>query len=286
VRDPSVYLRILERVFGYNIEIEPEFQDNPDEQIRMLATLGEASLAILDYFDSIIEGDDILDAVDTFHTFFAYNPSPDGTQTQIVVRLGADTAIATAFGIPPEDAAYQGNVPLSGTSNEILLGSEVNVATIVHEFGHQLDRWFRRSGLLGSQDQISNLLRSGVEQELLPIDEGAGMLLDLIYDDGIQGFAAKQLADAELWADLFMTAVLSGTGYEVYSILPDWVDEFIEAGREAIRDRQPLPFWDCFDPDQNEGNATCDYASVDFANDDLRSYINTVIRYLLSLTER
>jgi hypothetical protein len=294
LNDPDAYEYLLETAFGYRIDIDTTTLDTVQAQIQALATLGEANLHILDYFTEILGGNET-DALEAFHTFFGRNPD----NAQIIVLLGADAddeAGEPEYGfVPLNTECPEGDDECLEEQRTIYLGSEVNVATIVHEFGHQLDRWFRLSGFLSSQDtdwtQLSDLLRQGLVVDnnvtlVQSIGGAAGMALQEIYQYGIQGFAAKQLNDGELWADLFMTAVLSTAGevsgetYTIYSVTPEWRDTFI-AEAEA-NSNNPLWFWDCTDSNRNGGQSTCDYINVGFTDAELQTYINTVIQFLMN----
>jgi hypothetical protein len=241
------YEELLERVFGYDVEIDPTFQGTIEQQLQMLLNLGEASLAILDYFDSIITEGGILDAAEAFRTFFGYNPG--GADDRITVHLGANAATGDAtYGRvelpqPDQDDLYYDDPRW----NQINFGSEVNVATIVHEFGHQLDRWFIlfRTGVYGSG--ITNYLSSAGEGGVSPIYTATDERINLqgVYDNAIIGFAGKQMLPSEYWADLFMTAVLgnSNVEYRVQTIIsPDAA--FLErmTRRPDVDDRE---FWLC-----------------------------------------
>jgi hypothetical protein len=301
------YEGLIEDVFGYDIRIGDAFLNDVEASIGMLSTLNEASLAILDYFDNIITEGGILEAAEAFRTFFGRNPD----NTQIIVRLGADDddeAGEPEYGfVPLNTECLEGDDECLEEQRTIYLGSEVNVATIVHEFGHQLDRWFRLSGFLSSQNldwtQLSDLLRDGTA-DLPPIqaDEGARLSLDDTYRYGIQGFAAKQWNDGEIWADLFMTAVLAGSTpttcgpnspYCVFTIIdpPPQVLYALVAGGYVSGDTD----WICgriyHFPNYTEYNdgepftIMCDYRPVGFRESDfgpqLQEYTNRVIQYLL-----
>ena len=123
----------------------------------------------------------------------------------------------------------------------VYLGSEVRVSTIVHEFGHVIDR---------SNDIVSKFR---IHHSEWYGKTGTG-LNESILELAIEGFAGKQLLNAEVWGDLFMTAVLdpsvSGKTFQVYSttydLLTDFVDqveaELIAQGVENARDEASRTF--------------------------------------------
>ena len=131
------------------------------------------------------------------------------------VLLGEDNLLAEVFGLEPEEAdeaKYLGNVPLKASASgeeleKIYLGSEVNIATITHEFLHVLDR---------NTDITQDIVDHWVHKTEYRRTKTFTNLLSRI--------AAKQTVFAELWADVGMTAVLDPAvsdvrePYKVFSV--------------------------------------------------------------------
>lgn len=135
------------------------------------------------------------------------------------------------------------------------LGSNVNIATIVHEFGHVIDRSVHFTDYLSETLPPAGISRLASNAGLY------GINLDQTLHLAIQGFAAKQYYSEEFWADLFMTAVLdplvSGETYQVYSILPAAMDDFVELFAAAPEGENV--FFDC----RGDGEeVVCDYRDV------------------------
>lgn len=141
-----------------------------------------------------------------------------------MVNLGADAYFAENFSnISEDEAGYYGQVPASGP-NRMYLGSKADIPTIVHEFGHVIDKSkgftaylteaigpdgesriyveSRKYGEIHSTDHIEEFGNLGSEYYTFNLDT-------FVYREIIEGFVAKQYFVQELWADLFMTAVLN-----------------------------------------------------------------------------
>ncbi len=140
---------------------------------------------------------------------------------RLQVFLGAESLLAKSFDITEHVASYYGFVPLGLEKDDertrrMYLGSAVDIATIVHEFGHVIDR---------SADLTAHLdgkVGHG-EFRLMNADDKYGINLNRnVLDYAIEGFVGKQYLAQELLADLFMTAVLdpavSDTEYRVDAV--------------------------------------------------------------------
>jgi hypothetical protein len=187
--------------------------------------------AIVTYFDSLTDGQ----GLETFRRYFSRNP--DGTQ--IEVQLGANVETR---------GAYNGYVPLIGNNNTIYLGRNVNVATIVHEFGHQLDRWFKLSqGTMASgAEGLTGYIGGARTQGSLLYQETGKYNLDSDFiAQGLEGFAAKQFFRTEFFADLFMTAVLAGSGEQVFSLDIDGLNTSQRSELEVYQLQNISAFADC-----------------------------------------
>ncbi len=150
---------------------------------------------------------------------------------QLTIYLGADAYIAEVFpDVPEKDLGYYGFVPLPQSTeynlDKMFLGSKVSIPTIVHEFGHVIDRNIRVTrNLLGKLSDGEYRLRKGHSKYGVNLNK---QILELV----IEGFAAKQLDPSELWADVFMTAVLdpsvtlSDEPYKVFSVKAEYLSDF------------------------------------------------------------
>ena len=199
----------LESVYGYEINWASGRDTN---RLKQLHNLAQASTHIVNYLGQEVFDGDEAQALSVFQQRFSQSEA----YGQLMVHLGAD---AGAGG-----PAY-GRVPLQGSA-DMYLGSAVDIPTIVHEFGHVIDR---SKGIKNSYDTLISSWREWLAGVGLPLNS-------LIWQHAIEGFAGKQSLDREVWADLFMTAVLSPSNsgiskpYEVYSIIDDRLEEFAELG--------------------------------------------------------
>ena len=205
------YEDMLNKVFGFKIQ----WGTNDGNKLNQLQNLAKANVHIVDYLDHVIETKQNQDSEITGLSIYQRNFSQTDTGP-LKVWLGADSVLVKVFeleGADDKDAPYLGNVPLKASASgeeleKIYLGSEVNIATITHEFMHVLDR---------NTDITQEILNEWVHKTGVPPD-------DDIYKLVIKGFAAKQTVFAELWADVGMTAVLDlaadaiGKSYKVFSV--------------------------------------------------------------------
>ena len=226
--DAAYYEEMLETVFEFDIE----WGNNDENRLNQLQNLAKANIHFFNYL-AAEEGLNL--GVDkALEEFWKHFSRTD--QGKLKVRLGDNDAT---------DGKFFGRVPLPESTQEdldyIYLGSEVDIPTIVHEFGHVIDRNIDLRSYLQDSDRPDGRSR-------LASDAGIyGINLDQILDLAIGGFAAKQFYARELWADLFMTAVLdpsvSGKTYEVYSILSDALDDYYTLFEGM--DEGDNPFFDC-----------------------------------------
>jgi len=260
------YEVFLETVLGYSLEL------GSDISAVQMQTFAQANLAIIEYLNEVTNGN----GLQTFIEVWSQNPNGE----QVVIWFG-DVAEGNtggdSFGLVPQPESADGD-----SLNSIYLGSDVNVATIVHEFGHHLDRWFklRQDPAFGGEGGLTGYL-TGVG------DNNTSQMFDLTGGDfnlnldlvtfGMQGFAAKQMLPAEFFADLFMTAVLDGSGAQVFSLDVDVLDA---DSRNAIASGSGQAFWNC-----DNGNAVvfinnipysipCGFQTVGWENPELGSQIN------------
>ena len=192
------YELMLEKVFEFYIE----WGTTNTNKLTQLQNLAKANVHIVDYLENAFVNDKGRSGLTVYHAEFSQTK-----QGKLQVYLGADDKLKH------EDI---GSTPYWGSNTDKLyLGSAVNIATIVHEFGHVLDR---------NLDIAINHLRQGSK---IPAwkewrDVTGSQLGISILENVIESFGAKQLSDSEIWSDLFMTAVLDPSNpgiHETYEVL-------------------------------------------------------------------
>ena len=189
------YEERIEKKYGFAIEWGVAAKET--NMAGQLNDLAKSVAHVVDYLDVVYADDPQTTGISVFQQYFSQNE-----HGQLKIQLGADAFFAEHFeNITKEDAPYIGFVPLNGTNN-MYLGSMVDIATIVHEFGHVIDR----SLSIEDEYRIQGLNIPAWNEWY----EKTGLVLNSsILQYGIVGFAGKQKADEEFWADLFMTAVLA-----------------------------------------------------------------------------
>ncbi len=214
----------LETEAGYEIIWDEGFDDA--KKLETLEAFAQASEHIVDYLDLVFEDDPNMTGRQAFLQRFSHSE-----HGRLQVFLGAEAVLAKSFGITEHVASYYGFVPLGLEKDDermrrMYLGSAVDIATIVHEFGHVIDR---------STSIVSAYNRTGINHSAHWRDwhRETGLALNRsILDLAIEGFAGKQLLNEEIWADLFMTAVLdpavSGKTYQVYSTTYELLAALVE----------------------------------------------------------
>ena len=212
----------LETKYGYEIAWGEGFYNA--ERLEHLHELAQASEHIVDYLAQEVYGDEHA-ALEAFKTHFGQSKFG-----QLENYLGADAYIAeTLPATLEEDAGSYASVPLPVYDKEgklistdveelkkMYLGSAVDIPTIVHEFGHVIDRSLR------IEDEYTDTWGTvfpwpdWIRNVGLPLNHD-------ILKHAIGGYAGKQFLSEEIWADLFMTAVLDPSNpyidepYTVYS---------------------------------------------------------------------
>jgi len=264
IQSVQEYEVLLESVLGYELQL------GTDISVTQMQTFAQANLAIIEYLNEVTNGN----GLQTFIEVWSQNPNGE----QVVIWFGDVAEGSTGgdvFGLVPQPESADGEA-----LNSIYLGSDVGVATIVHEFGHHLDRWFklRQDPAFGGQAGLTGYLTgvgdSGTSR-MFELTDQFNLNLNFVAS-AMQGFAAKQLLSAEFFADLFMTAVLDGSGSDVFSLN---FDQFTTGERDSIEqvlaaNRQ---FINCID-----GNATivvnditynvpCDFQTVGWENSETGS---------------
>lgn len=232
----------------YAIEIKWGEGSQNTNRLKQLQNLDKAIAYILDYLRKEIYGNDAKEALAAFKRYFAKNE-----HGQLIVRLGDDIETGgISYGSVTLVAQRDkdGNIINSEKLKTLYLGSAVDIPTIVHEFGHVIDR------SLSIEDKYR--AANGQLPHWIEWRKNTGLPLnDLILQYAIGGFAGKEHADEEVWADLFMTAVLDsviGGPLKVYSSTHD-----------RIVDLSPLEFDNCKDED---GRVVCEYRPVKWVEEE------------------
>ena len=266
----------LEAKYGYQIEWGEGIYNA--DRLEQLYELSQASKHIVDYLDIVYADDPNMTGIAAFRQHFSQNE-----HGQLEIQLGADAYFVENFeNIPEEDAGYYGFVPLGDWRSpeqlrRMYFGSAVDISTIVHEFGHVIDRSRGFTDHLtegiGPDGESRIFIESRYYGETFGADhiEEFGNLgpawyafnLDTyVYREIIEGFVAKQYFVQELWADLFMTAVLdpavSGEEFEVESI--EDIPAHIEIFRTFNDPRPQAPIFKC------NVNASCIGRTVEWEN--------------------
>ena len=193
----------LESRYGYEIKWASGRDTN---RLKQLHNLAQATTHIINYLGQEVFDGDEAQASSVFQQQFSQSEA----HGQLVVHLGAD-------GKKQAGGPAYGRVPLQGSGEELrkmYLGSAVDIPTIVHEFGHVLDRNVDFTDYLN--ERVTQIGESRLAYKAY-VNLNSDILKWVI-----EGFAAKQYFARELWADLFMTAVLdpsvSGEKFVVKSI--------------------------------------------------------------------
>ncbi len=236
------YEGYLESVYRFQIEWADGSHDT--NRLKQLQNLARSTMHIISYLDEVYKNDPNTTGIEAFRKHFSQNE-----YGKLVVFLGADDdsgAGDAGYGRVPLQPDYdeEGNLINRQELRRMYLGSKVNIPTIVHEFGHVVDR---------SNEIVSKF---GIYHPDWYKNTGTG-LNESILELAIEGFAGKQLLNAEVWGDLFMTAVLdptvSGKTFKVYSATFDLLDglvdrieaELKEEGLPNARDEASRTFYDC-----------------------------------------
>ena len=242
----------LEEKYGLSI-VWGEASDETN-MAGQLNNLAKAISLIVSYLtNKVYEGDESK-ALDAFQEQFAQSE-----HGKLEVHLGANIRVG---------GAGKGRVPLPASSDKdwdkMFLGSAVNIATIVHEFGHVIDR------AIGIASIFLDYHSAWYS------DTGVG-LNETIYELAIEGFAGKQFVNEEIWPDLFMTAVLDpsnpsirkaytvrSTTYERYKdYIGELVNKLVDQGydKQAAELQVAGSFYKC------EEHGDCTWRSVKWKDD-------------------
>ena len=211
-----------------------------------LSNLEKAISYILNFLAKEVYGDEHT-ALEAFKSHFGetnFSQYDDYRQSDFVklqIYLGADNETGgTGYGVVPLDKRYS-----KEKLRSMYLGSAVDIPTIVHEFGHVIDRSRGFIAYLTElvpddrkpSQEISRIVNetANIGEEFIeeyPEEYGHYTaayfefnLDSMVQRQIIEGFVAKQYFIQELWADLFATAVLdpaaSGQPFYVRSIGDD-----------------------------------------------------------------
>ncbi len=198
------YADLAEEVFGYRITFDDQFFESDQQRIDLLTNLVTSNVRIVRYLDTLgLERS----GLEVFLEIFA-------EQGAITVELGANAVTnddSTSIG------EYHGLTPTAGEgSNTVYLGSQVSVATITHEFFHQMNRYFNMA-LTSGEDPNVMTLRAYLRDVALNtvydpprpglLFQRRGIITDGASDDDSD--------DAEIFPDLAMAAVLDNLGFRV-----------------------------------------------------------------------
>ena len=221
------YEESLEIKYGFQIEWGKGSHNT--NRLQQLQNLDKAIAYTLNYLAEEVY-DDESKALVAFKQNFSEN-----SYGKLEIHLGSDKATG---------GAGLGRVPLQKSLPEeelrkMYLGSLVDIPTIVHEFGHAVDRSRGFTAHLTEtmppfgMSRIATVSREyGEDYGDKPWGYYSFNLDATVYSAIIEGFVAMQYFVQELWADLFMTAVLdpamSGERFTVDSIddIPDHIEIF------------------------------------------------------------
>ena len=203
------------RAIGMELGFEDVRWDSDVNQVTSINFLA-ASAHVIAYFDEnantlATPGNVVRSGVDIFRAYI-------GEDGEITVRLGAQREAGDENDFPSEQD--KGAVPLPSAGEdvgridqafyEIRLGSNVSIATIVHELGHQLDRFF----VLGISDQNRAQSRgmTGIAKYFIEFDAPDIIELYIPGNKSQNNVLADRAnfseSNAEIFADYFMTDVL------------------------------------------------------------------------------
>ncbi len=262
----TINIQHLPLPFDYDIVFKDKYGYNPEKKIKQMQNLAKANVQIVNYF-AVEEGFNLgVDkALEEFKKHFSRTD-----QGKLKVHLGDnDETKGETFGLVP--------LPESTSQNRdtVFLGSRVDIPTIVHEFGHVIDRNINMTAYLEGR------LGDG-KFHLLKAHPMYGAILDkIILEWVIEGFVAKQYLSRELWADLFMTAVLSGMDFEVKSIDDEHIATFAKFNDSD-------DFFECGDA-RNPGDAPCIERTVEWKDHVIaravRAFLPKVFRHAMSARE-
>ena len=263
------YEEHLEDKYGFQITWG-EASDRTNMAVQ-LNNLEKAIGYTLNYLAKEVYGDESL-ALEAFEQHFSQSKFG-----QLEIHLGIES--------DPNDKGY-GFVPLPyydkegklinadvGELRKMYLGSAVDIPTIVHEFGHVLDRSRRFTDHLTEivppyrMSRIATVSREyGEDYGDDPWGYYSFNLDAAVYLRMIEGFVAKQYYPQERWADLFMTAVLdpavSGHTFYVRSMHDDKIVR-PEEGVPAFPATKYLDDFDDPDPESDRYFYKCADEGID-----------------------
>ena len=247
------YEAYLESVYGYQIEWDKASYGT--NRMKQLENLARSTNYIVNYLAKEVFGGDERKALVAFQQNFSQSEE----YGKLVIYLGADrkTGGAGLSRVPLQESLPDQEL------RKMYLGSLADIPTIVHEFGHVVDR------SRGFTDHFvakvppygwSNIATVSREYAEDFGSRGWGYysfnLDGTVHVDIIEGFVAKQYFVQEFWADLFMTAVLDPAVSEHTFYVRSIDDEMIlrpdpEEGKEPVPGFPETKFYSDFDsPDR------------------------------------
>lgn len=167
------YEEYLESVYRFQIEWADGSYDT--NRLTQLENLARSTVHIIGYLDEVYKDDPNTSGIEAFRKHFSQNEY--GKQ---VVFLGADDdngAGGAGYGRVPLQPGFdeEGSLINCQELRMMYLGSKVNIPTIVHEFGHVIDR---------GSDIISKVyaMRSGVVIDWVNLPKGFGNTVTVEHD--------------------------------------------------------------------------------------------------------
>ena len=225
------YELMLEKVFEFDIE----WGTTDANKLTQLQNLARSTNYIVKYLAQEVFYGDARKALVAFQQDFSRSEA----YGKLIVNLGADEdsgAGGSGYGRVSLQPEYdpQGNLINRQELRKMYLGSAVDIPTIVHEFGHVVDRSRGFTAHLKATVSPYGWSQIATATRIYAEDRGhtswglySFNLDGTVHAKIIEGFLAKQYFVDEIWADLFMTAVLdpsvSGHTFYVRSIGDDMI---------------------------------------------------------------
>lgn len=214
--------------FGYTLDlshfIESQHFSGDQQRSLLLLNLLISNLNVVGYLDEVLAFGRENNLPVPGRTGLAIFRQVFGENGSIVVYLGANdtsTGDTDAAGNPIVIGAFTGLTPQYNDS--LFLGSHVTAATITHEFGHQLDRYFDTQGSSFALSSGNNpdvmgfgtFLRDTAINRLQRSEPRAFTFGPDLTSRILRARANADPDNAELFADIFMTAVFNNRSLTV-----------------------------------------------------------------------
>ena len=246
----------LESVYGYQIEWDNESYGT--NRLKQLENLARSTNYIIKYLaQEVFDGDERKAMI-----AFQQNFSQSEEYGKLVIYLGADgeTGGAGLSRVPLQESL------LDRELRKMYLGSAADIPSIVHEFGHVVDRSRGITDHLIAVVSPYRMSQIATATRIYAEDRGhtswalySFNLDGTVHSNIIEGFVAKQYFVDEFWADLFMTAVLdpsvSGQTFYVRSIGDDKIQRPPEeAEQKAVPAFPHTKYYSDFDSEKPESD--------------------------------